>query len=59
MSEVTLLQSAYLNLDTARRDISNAEDMLCECCYSDTLLFINSAIAQLESAKAKIEKETK
>jgi len=58
MSEVTLLQSAFLNISTARRDILNAEDMLCECCYSDTLVLINSAIAQLESAKAKIEKET-
>lgn len=48
------IQSAALNLVTAARDADNALECWDEKKWEDSVMWINNAIAQLESARAKI-----
>lgn len=56
---ISAIESAYLNIETARGDCISAR----ACCvvgdWDDAVMWINNAIAQLESASAKIEAHKK
>ena len=51
---ITELQSAVLNIGTAMSDCESARDAWFEGNWNDVTMWIRNAIAQLESAKAKI-----
>lgn len=53
-SAIPAIQSAALNIGTAARDADNALECWDEEKWSDAVMWINNAIAQLESARAKI-----
>lgn len=48
------LVSATINIDTARSDAVSALDSLDSDDYENAVIWLNNAIAQLESARAKI-----
>ena len=54
-SPIPAIQSAVLNIGTAASDCVSARDAWIEANWDDSVLWINNAIAQLESARAKIE----
>jgi hypothetical protein len=51
------IQSAYLNMGTAVRDIESAKGKWESDNWDDAIMWIGFAIEQLESARAKIERE--
>ena len=53
-SAIPAIQSAALNIGTAARDADNALECWDEEKWEDAVMWINNAIAQLESARAKI-----
>lgn len=53
-SAIPAIQSAALNLGTAARDADNALECWDEEKWGDAVMWINNAIAQLESARSKI-----
>lgn len=53
-SAIPAIQSAALNIGTAARDADNALECWDEEKWADSVMWINNAIAQLESARAKI-----
>lgn len=53
-SAIPAIQSAALNLGTAARDADNALECWDEEKWEDSVMWINNAIAQLESAREKI-----
>lgn len=53
-SAIPAIQSAALNLGTAARDADNALECWDEEKWDDAVMWINNAISQLESARAKI-----
>jgi hypothetical protein len=53
-SAIPAIQSAALNIGTAARDADNALECWDEEKWEDSVMWINNAIAQLESARAKI-----
>lgn len=57
--QITEIQSAYLNLEQSRSDADYATEKFLLGELKEAVVWINAAIAQLESARAKIEKETK
>lgn len=54
-SAIPAIQSAALNIGTAARDADNALECWDAEKWADAVVWINNAIAQLESARAKIE----
>lgn len=54
-SAITAIESAALNIGTAARDADNALECWDAEKWSDAVVWINNAIDQLESARAKIE----
>jgi hypothetical protein len=58
-SAIPAIESAYLNLGTAKSDCDWARHYWVLENWPDALMHIREAIAQLESAKAKIEAHTK
>jgi hypothetical protein len=54
-SPIPAIQSAVLNIGTAASDCGSARDAWIESNWDDSVMWINNAIAQLESARAKIE----
>jgi len=57
--EITPLQSARLNLNTATVDLQVGIKSFDEGSFNDASLWIGMAIEQLQSAKAKIETQMK
>lgn len=55
-NEIPPIQSAVLNIGTAISDCELACEAWAANAWSEATLWINNAIAQLESAKAKIAK---
>lgn len=55
-SHIPAIESAYLNLGTALNDIEMARVKWEDDDMADAAMWIGNAIAQLESAKAKVEK---
>lgn len=55
-NSVPEIESAALNIVTATRDVDSALECWRDENWSDSLMWINNAIAQLESARAKIKK---
>jgi len=53
------IESAYLNIRTAGRDCESASNAWMKDNWNDAAMWILNAIAQLESAKAKIERHQK
>lgn len=53
-SAIPAIQSAALNLGTAARDADTALECWDDEKWADSVMWINNAIAQLESARAKI-----
>lgn len=53
-SAITAIRSAVLNIGTAMSDCESARDSWIEGNWNDATMWISNAIAQLESAKAKI-----
>lgn len=53
-SAIPAIQSAALNIGTAARDADNALECWDEEKWTDAVVWIDNAIAQLESARAKI-----
>lgn len=53
-SAIPAIQSSALNIRTAARDADNALECWDEEKWADAVVWINNAIAQLESARAKI-----
>ncbi len=53
------MSNIFLNIGTAISDCQIARRAWLVDNYADCLVLINAAIAQLEAARAKIEKETK
>lgn len=53
------VSNIFLNIGTAISDCQIARRAWLVDNYADCLVLINAAIAQLEAARAKIEKETK
>lgn len=49
------LNSAFLCMGTAQGDVESARDSWVEERWNDTIMWIDLAIKQLESAKAKVE----
>lgn len=54
-SAIPAIESAALNIGTAARDADNALECWDAEKWADAVVWINNAIAQLESARAKIE----
>lgn len=54
-SPIPAIQSAVLNIGTAASDCVSARDAWIESNWDDAVMWINNAISQLESARAKIE----
>jgi hypothetical protein len=54
-SQVLAIESAVLNIGTAASDCGSARDSWIDANWNDTVMWINCAIAQLESARAKIQ----
>lgn len=57
-SAIPAIESAALNIGTAARDADNALECWDAEKWADSVMWINNAIAQLESARAKIEAHT-
>lgn len=57
-SPIPAIQSAVLNIGTAASDCGSARDAWIESNWADAVMWINNAISQLESARAKIEAHT-
>lgn len=53
------MSNIFLNIGTAISNCQIARRAWLVDNYADCLVWVNAAIAQLESARAKIEKETK
>lgn len=53
-SAIPAIQSAALNIGTAARDADNALECWDDGEWADSVMWIDNAIAQLESARAKI-----
>lgn len=51
---IPAIESAVLNIGTAMSDCESARDAWIEAKWNDATMWISNAIAQLESAKAKI-----
>ncbi len=49
------IESAYLNMQTARRDCEHAQNAWALDNWDDSVMWINNAISQLESARHKIK----
>jgi hypothetical protein len=54
-SQVPAIESAVLNIGTAASDCGSARNAWIDANWNDAVMWINCAIAQLESARAKIE----
>ena len=54
-SPIPAIQSAVLNIGTAASDCASARDAWIDANWDDALMWTNCAIAQLESARAKIQ----
>jgi hypothetical protein len=54
-SQVPAIESAVLNIGTAASDCGSARDAWIDANWNDAVMWINCAIAQLESARAKIQ----
>ena len=54
-SPIPAIQSAVLNIGTAANDCGSARDAWIDANLDDAVMWINCAIAQLESARAKIQ----
>ena len=54
-SPIPAIQSAVLNIGTAASDCGSARDAWIEANWGDAVMWINNAISQLESARAKIK----
>lgn len=54
-SQVRSIDSAYHNMSIAGKYSYNARDTWCMDKWNDTIMWINSAIAQLESARSIIQ----
>jgi hypothetical protein len=52
---IPAIQSAMLNIGTAASDCGSARDAWTDANWDDAVMWINNAISQLESARAKIE----
>jgi hypothetical protein len=56
---IPAIKSAYMNIETARGDCVSARVCWVVRDWDDSVMWINNAIAQLESARAKIEAHKK
>ena len=56
--EIPAIESAVINIGTAASDCGSARDAWIESNWADAVMWINNAISQLESARAKIEAHT-
>ena len=54
-SPIPAIQSAVLNIGTAASDCTSASDAWIDANWDDAVMWINNAISQLESARAKIQ----
>ena len=54
-SQVPAIQSAVLNIGTAASDCGSARNAWIDANWDDAVMWIDCAIAQLESARAKIK----
>jgi hypothetical protein len=54
-TEIPAIGSAVLNIGTAANDCASAREAWIEESWGDAVMWINCAIAQLESARAKIK----